>query len=249
MTAPTFEAFDELPDVPFLARSDVPVVDRDAMVEVDRIMEQELGIGLTQMMENAGRALARLAQALLPDGRGRVLALAGRGGNGGGVLTAARRLAGWGADVGVVTTSAAAAFTGVPARQLTIVQALGVPVSQRLPASADEYALLLDGLVGYSLSGELRGATAKAAQFINARTTARCISLDVPSGFDAAAGLATEISVRPDMILTIAALKKGLLESYPGVPVLLADISVPEAVFERVAGRNFAPPADITRIV
>ena len=66
------------------------------MVEVDRIMEDDFGIGLIQMMENAGRALARLAQALLLDKPGRVLALAGRGGNGGGVLTAARRLAGWG---------------------------------------------------------------------------------------------------------------------------------------------------------
>ncbi len=236
-------------EFPTLARADAPEVDRQAMVEVDRIMEDDFGIGLIQMMENAGRALARLAQALLLDKPGRVLALAGRGGNGGGVLTAARRLAGWGTDVSVVTTSAAADFAGVPARQLTIVNALGVPVGQRLPASADDYDLLLDGLVGYSLAGALRGGAAEAVAFVNARTSAHCISLDVPSGFDAATGLASEISVRPDAILTIAAPKKGLIDSYPDAPMFLADISVPDTVFERLAGRRFAPPADITRII
>ena len=236
-------------EFPTLARADAPEVDRQAMVEVDRIMEDDFGIGLIQMMENAGRALARLAQALLLDKPGRVLALAGRGGNGGGVLTAARRLAGWGTDVSVVTTSAAADFACVPARQLTIVNALGVPVGQRLPASADDYDLLLDGLVGYSLAGALRGGAAEAVAFVNARTSAHCISLDVPSGFDAATGLASEISVRPDAILTIAAPKKGLIDSYPDAPMFLADISVPDTVFERLAGRRFAPPADITRII
>ena len=105
-------------------------------------MVEELGIRLIQMMENAGRSLARLAQALLPDKGGRALALAGRGGNGGGVLTAARHLAGWGVEVEVVTTSATVDFAGVPARQLEIVQALGVTVSQRLPTDADHYDLL-----------------------------------------------------------------------------------------------------------
>ena len=38
----------------------VPVVTAQQMLEVDRVMEEDLGIGLVQMMENAGRGLARL---------------------------------------------------------------------------------------------------------------------------------------------------------------------------------------------
>lgn len=231
-----------------LSRGDMPVVDRAMMVEVDRIMEDELAIGLIQMMENAGRSLARLAHDQLAGAAGRVLALAGRGGNGGGVLTAARRLAGWGREVNVVLTSPKADFTGVPEVQLRSVEAIGIYVSRYLPPAVDDHDILLDGLVGYSLSGALRGAAAEAAAFINTRRVARCISLDVPSGFDAASGRATEASVRPDAILTIAAPKKGLADAYPNVPVLVADISVPAVVFERVAGRAFAPPADITRM-
>ncbi len=64
------------------------------MREVDRLMVEEAGISLLQMMENAGRALALRARAMLGgDARGRrVQVLAGRGGNGGGGLAAARRL-------------------------------------------------------------------------------------------------------------------------------------------------------------
>ena len=74
------------------------------MREVDRIMVEELHIELVQMMENAGRSLAEQARRMLGgDARGaRVGVLAGRGGNGGGGLTAGRRRSIWGADVSVI---------------------------------------------------------------------------------------------------------------------------------------------------
>ncbi len=75
----------------------VPSLSSKQMVEVDRVMEEELGISLIQMMENAGRGLARLAvhRFLGNDPGGmEVVALAGKGGNGGGALVAARTLTG-----------------------------------------------------------------------------------------------------------------------------------------------------------
>ena len=64
----------------------IPVVSVAQMREVDRLMVEELGIDLLQMMENAGRALAEHTRRLVGgDVRGcRVVVLAGRGGNGGG---------------------------------------------------------------------------------------------------------------------------------------------------------------------
>ena len=70
------------------------------MLEVDRIMIEDLEIELIQMMENAGRNLAQLIlDRYNPD---TVTVLAGSGGNGGGGLVAARHLA----NRGVVWTSA-----------------------------------------------------------------------------------------------------------------------------------------------
>lgn len=94
------------------------------MIEVDRAMIEEYGIELLQMMENAGRGLARLAAARFLGNslRGKnVIALTGRDGNGGGALVAARRLHCWGANVFVFVTKPSDAFEGVPAHQLTIV--------------------------------------------------------------------------------------------------------------------------------
>lgn len=63
----------------------VPWVTVAEMAEVDRVMIDELGITLVQMMENAGRGVAVLARHLLGGVAGRrVRVLAGTGGNGGG---------------------------------------------------------------------------------------------------------------------------------------------------------------------
>ena len=227
----------------------LPVVDQAMMVEIDRVMEHDLGIALIQMMENAGRCLARLAQSALPDPDSPVLVLAGRGGNGGGGLTAARRLAGWGHDVDVIISAPPEKFDGVPAHQLKTLRAMGIPVSQTLPRATDRYGLVIDALVGYALNGTARGWLANAIAMVNARTLAQCLSLDVPSGFDSRLGRPTGATIAPDAILTIAAPKAGLIESFPSCSIFLADISVPASVFANSTGKRFAPRADISRIV
>jgi len=52
------------------AELSVPAVTVEQMREVDRLMIDEYGIGLLQMMENAGRNLARLAANLADEGPG-----------------------------------------------------------------------------------------------------------------------------------------------------------------------------------
>ena len=108
----------------------VPWLNTKQMVEVDRAMIEDLGIGLIQMMENAGRALADLARERFldrdPTGK-KVTVLAGRGGNGGGALVCARRLVGWGANVGVVLSRPDDAFDDVPGHQLAILRKMSVP--------------------------------------------------------------------------------------------------------------------------
>src|SRR6516164_7797569 len=102
---------------------EVPAVDAAQMREVDRIAMEETGPNLFQMMENAGRNLARLAMDVL-GGRWRhakVLVLAGSGGNGGGGICAARHLAN--RDVSVTLCLAdPSKLQGVPAFQRTILK-------------------------------------------------------------------------------------------------------------------------------
>lgn len=234
-----------------------PAVSVVEMREVDRRMEDDLGIDLTRMMENAGRALALVARDLhlRGDARGRrVIALAGGGGNGGGALVAARRLHGWGAEVSVVAVADPARTGAVTARQLAILGRLGVPVTSEphVPREAD---LLLDGLIGYGLTGPPAGPVAEA---IAAAGAARCpvVSLDVPSGIDGTTGHAPGSHIRADTTVTLAMLKTGLLVE-PGRgaagALLLADIGVPPSLYAAMGRTDAAVPvfgpADILRVV
>jgi NAD(P)H-hydrate epimerase len=227
------------------------------MREVDRLMVEELGIELLQMMENAGRALAGQARRLLGgDVHGRRIAvLAGPGGNGGGGLAAARRLFIWGADVSVVLAQAREALRGVPLHQLTILDRVGVPVvavGDAAPASAAAAAVdpalraaevVLDALIGYSLQGPPREPIASLIRAANAAAAAapgRILALDLPSGLRGDSGEPYDPTIRATATLTLALPKTGLLRpaARPWVGELyVADISVPEAVYRRLGLR------------
>ena len=200
-------------------------------------MIEDYGILLIQMMENAGRNLADLAQAMLGgDVLDRpILALAGRGNNGGGGLVAARHLANRGADVQVMLARSMEDFGGVPAHQLEILLAMGVSVTTagdgwELP-SAD---LILDALIGYGLSGNPCGAAAGLIQLANSHPAA-ILSLDAPSGLDAGGGRVYDPSIRAAATLTLALPKAGLYAA-PAMTgdLFVADISVPPALYEEL---------------
>lgn len=116
--------------MPTRDRPPIPSVTVAQMREVDRLMIEEVGITLEQMMENARRALAEVARRALAELAGRrVVVLAGPGGNGGGALVAARRLTIWGANASVALASGPTEMHAVPAHQLAIARRMGIPVA------------------------------------------------------------------------------------------------------------------------
>ena len=118
-----------MPDVstwPTVLADDLVWLSTDEMVEVDRLMIEHHGIELVQMMENAGRNLAALVVGLHPDRP--VTVYCGGGGNGGGGMVAARHLTNRGVDVAVVLDRPRAAFGGVPAHQLGILERMDLPL-------------------------------------------------------------------------------------------------------------------------
>ena len=97
--------------------NNMPGVTREQMVEVDRLMIEEYGITLMQIMENAGRTLAEFTSILLGGAvKGkRIAVLCGGGNNGGGGMAAARHLVNWGADVRVALAVPAVKLKSAPA--------------------------------------------------------------------------------------------------------------------------------------
>ncbi|MFQ6019191.1 MAG: NAD(P)H-hydrate epimerase [Dehalococcoidia bacterium] len=225
-------------------RVSVPSITTEQMREVDRLMIEEYGIVLLQMMENAGRNLAQLAASLAGGAPGRhVLVLAGKGNNGGGGLVAARHASNMGSHVRVLLTAAADELTDTPAHQASILRSMGIELLQTkatspelLPSLFAEADLIIDALIGYSLAGAPLGQAAALIELANA-SGKPIVSLDVPSGVDAGSGRVYEPSIRAVATLTLALPKTGL--AGPDVrgrlgELYLADLSVPPALYHRL---------------
>ncbi len=213
--------------------ADTPAVTTDQMREVDRLMIEDAGISLLQMMENAGRSLAAVVLARHPGAS--VTVLAGTGGNGGGGLVAARHLVNRGSQVSVAMSSDE--LSTVAGLQFEIVKAMGVPTSAE-PEFSD---IIIDALVGYSLRGAPRGRTAELIDWANG-AGANVVALDVPSGLDSTTGETPGSAISAAATMTIALPKTGLADSELVGDLYLTDISVPQSVYEAL---GVPVPADL----
>ena len=213
----------------------VPHVEEAQMREVDRVAVEVFGLGILQMMENAGRNLSALVMSTREPGRsGPVVVAAGSGGNGGGGLCAARHLHNRGISVAVFITRAPQTLEGAAAAQWEILRKAGVEArpAEDLPAVLPDAALVLDALIGYSLRGAPAGVSADLIEQINASGKA-VISLDLPSGLDATTGETPGVCIRADQTLTLALPKPGLTNLLAG-ELVLADIGIPPEVYRRI---------------
>lgn len=235
-----------LPDLPRPTGGPVPSVDQATMHAADHVATDRLGLSLLQMMENAGHQLAELTRLTLGGivaGRS-VVVLAGTGSNAGGGMVAARRLAGWGADVCVAFAQPILRLRPGPCAQVEPMLSAGVRAAvaghdRSYPEVAAEImrsGAVIDALIGYSLRAApdenyqpLIGMAALGAGPV--------ISLDIPSGIDATTGERAGMAVAADATLALALPKRGMElgegRRYSGVPYL-ADIGLPASIFEEL---------------
>jgi NAD(P)H-hydrate epimerase len=221
---------------------EVPSVTAAEMREIDRIAVEETGPNLFQMMENAGRNLAEFVMERLGTSASarEVVVLAGAGGNGGGGICAARHLANHGIRVWLRLADAER-LGSVPAQQRRIFLESGgleVPRGQPLHGRPD---LVVDALIGYSLAGAPRGATADLIAWANG-SGAPVLALDLPSGLDATSDEAPGAVIRARWTMTLALPKTGLLPERTG-ELVLADIGIPAGVYRRM-GLPYRTPFD-----
>ena len=221
----------------------VPAVTTEQMREIDRIAIEETGPNLYQMMENAGRSLATLALDTLGPhwGEAQVMVLAGAGGNGGGAICAARHLANRGARVTLCLASPDR-LGEVPVWQLKVYRSTPGRSVDASGVAGERPDLVLDGLIGYSLTGSPGGAYSGLIDWAN-DSGAPVLSLDVPSGIDATDGRAPGAHIRPHTTMTLALPKTGLLSSVTGA-LMLADIGIPDQTYRRMALAHVPPFGD-----
>jgi ADP-dependent NAD(P)H-hydrate dehydratase / NAD(P)H-hydrate epimerase len=175
------------------------------------------GLDEAALMENAGRAVARVVEERYAGVRGsNVLVVCGLGNNGGDGLVAARHLGEpW--KVRVLLLGRAAEIRTREAadnwgRLGPSVEKTEAPDKPALLARRDWFAwadVVLDSILGTGVRGEVREPVATAIGLINSSRAAR-VAIDVPSGLDPLSGEAGSATVRADLTVTLHRAKTGL---------------------------------------
>jgi NAD(P)H-hydrate epimerase len=218
----------------------IPALTAQQMATIDRIMAEDFGVEAMQLMEVAGHAVAAFArdQLLGGDVRGkRVIVLCGSGGNGGDGMVAARFLHAWGAALEIWLGRQPEQGRGLAWHQLSILERLGMQIIEpSLDPALPPADLIIDGLLGFSISGAPAGAIAALIRAANTHP-APVLAIDVPSGLDATSGTVFDPCIRADATLTLALPKTGLLASEARAVIgslTVADIGVPPQAYSRL---------------
>lgn len=210
----------------------IPAVTIEQMKEIDRIAIEETGPNLFQMMENAGRNLAELTMKVLGKNINQnIIILAGKGGNGGGGICAARHLANRGYKIKVFI-SEPESLSEITKYQLQIFTSTDAKVIYSNELRKEKPDLIIDAIIGYSLNGELKGKVLSLIEWANEQLAIK-ISLDVPSGINVTNGKKYEHHILPDLTLTLALPKTGLQPNLTG-ELYLGDIGITTTTIKKV---------------
>jgi hydroxyethylthiazole kinase-like uncharacterized protein yjeF len=199
-----------LPPRELLTPAEMALADRAAV---------SLGRSVPWLMENAGRAVARVVRARIAPCR--TVVLCGPGNNGGDGYVAARHLerAGW-----PVAVASLAPPGGAAAEAASRWRGPVVPFTAAEVARAD---LVVDAVFGAGLARDLSPEVAEVL-----RAARRVVAVDVPSGLDGGTGQVRGFAPRAELTVTFFRRKPGHL-LLPGRVLcgetVLADIGIPEA--------------------
>jgi len=211
------------------------------MQACDRATSEVYGVPSLELMRNAARAVADVAQGQFPKAR-RIVVLCGRGNNGGDGMIAARLLAEAGLAVTVVLLGNPDALKGDAAEAWRELAEAGQCAAHTAETDADLDAVLaaispelvIDAIVGTGFAPPLRGLALTALAWVN-KIGAPLVAVDLPSGW-AADSTSSDPSgpVFPaDAVVTFSAPKQahlfGQLTRRWDQPVIVAPIGSPNA--------------------
>ena len=217
------------------------------MRDADRRTIDEIGMPSVVLMENAGRQVVSAMERYLPAlAGGRVAVVCGKGNNGGDGFVVARVLAASGVDTGVYLTAAASEVTGDAARNLSALDAVGLPVVELTGPDAwvaylpviTACDVIVDALFETGLARPLEGYLRTVVADLNA-SAVPIISVDLPSGLSADSAQLIGETIDATLTVTLGAPKLPLLVPPAGTQagdVVVADIGIPDAVIETLDG-------------
>lgn len=191
-----------------------------------------LGIPLRLLMEAAGKSVAdEVCRRVRQGGAGRVCVLAGKGGNGGDGLVAARYLASRGFKVDVVLSHDPSLIehpdTVFNYRVASSMNAVRINVFEE-GLTLDGFDVLIDALLGTGVKGELKGSIRRMVEEANRVEAELKVAVDTPTGLNPDTGEVHGVAFRADVTVTFHDVKPGLLKRRDITgEVVVANIGIP----------------------
>lgn len=215
------------------------------MNEIDSYTINEIGIPGIVLMENAAlRVVEEIERDLKGVVRKNIALFAGKGNNGGDAFAAARHLYNKGADVRVYMLAEKGEIKGDAWTNLAALDKMGVETVEllekqqcsRLHDDLKSSDLIVDGILGTGLKGDVKGLVEEVIKIINNSGKA-VISIDIPSGVSGETGKVLGTCINANKTVTFALPKIGLMVC-PGCEsageLVVADIGIPSKSVDRL---------------
>jgi ADP-dependent NAD(P)H-hydrate dehydratase / NAD(P)H-hydrate epimerase len=219
---------------------------------LDRVAEAR-GVAVVDLMERAGRAVARACVDLTGGTYGRrAVVVCGGGNNGGDGLVAARHLARWGARVAVFVFDGPTGPRGPAATNRARLAEVGIrsrPFDRgALERELSRADVAVDAIFGTGFHGTPEGPWASAIEALNAAAVP-IVAVDIPSGVDGTTAAVDGVAVGADLTVTFGAAKTGDV-LMPGADfagdLRVVDIGLPENV--EVPETALTEPGDVVGV-
>lgn len=206
--------------------------------ELDRIAIEEQGIPGETLMTRAGHAAFAAMQRHWPRACS-VGVLCGVGNNGGDGFLLARLAKASGYRVRVWQLGEASRIRGDALAAREQLLAAGVSVEAFNESDLQDVEVLVDGLLGTGLEGNVEGDWRRAIEAVNTARDNGChvLALDIPSGLHADTGRILGAAVQADVCVTFIGLKIGLFTGEGPARcggIVFDDLAVPETVFAQI---------------
>jgi NAD(P)H-hydrate epimerase len=204
-------------------------VTREEMQEIDRRAIEERKIPVDTLMANAGKAVADLVEERISRDCP-IVAVCGRGNNGGDGFVAARLLAERGFEVEVLSLQKSYDPATATGRAWAAARQSDIHFAGRFKIRP--MTCLIDAIFGTGLSRPVVGEERELIRQMNSfdKKWSPIVAVDIPSGLDANTGLPLGLAVEATATVTMGLAKAGFqvreAKRYIG-ELIVADIGLP----------------------
>ncbi len=224
------------------------ILTADEMRTADRVTSERFGISSLELMEHAGRAVARFILRELAQCQ-QIVVLCGKGNNGGDGLVAARHLAEAGCTVSVLLLGDPAEIHGDAKTMLERLPVAPISIKEESDFSASGCKALLDGaelfvdaVLGTGFHPPMRGLADAARKVLEGYAKTPALAVDLPSGWDAdSREFFASDAYRADAVVTFTAPKLAhIFGMLTRGPIVVAPIGSPPEAVESATGLTWA---------